>query len=164
MKRAAIIPAVLVFAFFPVFALQAEKISAPLPSPKVVFSANSEIVLSDSKLRNTLVMARFPDDPQKKYELFGPCATVSPSVWSEISPSGIRTEAFPVSISAVCPEKKIEFSLKVSGKTVRNSNLAVPVLRDAELFSDLSDLSDDALFLYARNTRESSLLSARAFS
>lgn len=154
MKKAAVIPAALVFAFFPVFALQAERLSTPLPLPKVVFSANSEIVLSESRLRSTLVVARFPDDPGKKYELSAPCATILKPVWSEVSPSGIRTEAFPVSVSAACPAKKIEFSLKLSGKTVRNSGLSVPALRDAELFSDLSDLSDDALFLYARNARE----------
>lgn len=156
MKRVAIIPVALVSLFFPVFALQAEKISTPLPAPKVLFSANSEIVLSDSRLRNTLITVRFPDDPQKKHELFGTCVTVSKAVWSEISPSGIRTEILPVSVSATCSASKIELFLRVSGKKTSTQAFFLPILREADLFADLSDLSDDALFLYARNANESS--------
>lgn len=85
MKRVIVIPAVLVFAFLPVFALQAEKLSIPIPSPKIIASANSEIVLSVPKLRSSLVTVRYPEVSDKKFALAGDCASFSKPVWSSLS-------------------------------------------------------------------------------
>lgn len=151
MKRAAVIPAVLVFAFFPVFALQAEKLSAPLPKPKVIASANSEFVSSVAKLRSTLVTVRYPEVSEKKYSLRGDCATFSKPVWSSLSSDGIRTEIVPAAISENCPAQSVRIRVEESGKEVPGSSFSIPVTRYEPLFLTLSDLSDAALFLYARD-------------
>lgn len=114
MKRVVIASSVIGFVFFPVFALQAEKLSAPLPSPKVVASANPEIVPADEKLKSTLVTVRYPESSDKKYSLVGDCATVAKAVWSSVSPSGIRTDILPVTVSSNCPGKSLELFLSSS--------------------------------------------------
>lgn len=162
MKRAIVIPAVLVFAFLPVFALQAEKISAPMPTPKVLASANPEIVLSVSKLRSTLVTFRYPEVSDKKYALSANCSTFSKPVWSSLSTSGIRTEIVPMSVSADCPDDSVRISVSDSGEGIPGSGLSLPILKSESLFVELSDLSDDALFLYARNAAEASKMAAEA--
>ena len=156
MKRVVIASSVIGFVFFPIFALQAEKLSVPLPDPKVVASANPEIVPSDGKLKNTLVTVRYPEASDKKYFLVGNCAAVSKAVWSSVSPSGIRTEILPVTVSSDCSGKSLELSLSSSGKRLTSSTLRIPLVREESLFVEFADLSDDALFLYARNAREAS--------
>lgn len=156
MKRLAVIPAVLITAFLPVFALQAEKLSAPLPPPKVLSTANAEFVLSEPKLRTTLVTVRYPEVSDKKYVLSGRCATVSEAVWSSVSPTGIRSEIVPVSVSADCAASSVDLAFSFSGKTVPGSGISVPVVSRDSLFVTLSDLSDEELFLFARDSAESS--------
>lgn len=155
MKRAVVIPAVLVFAFFPVFALQAEKLSAPLPKPKVIASANPEFVLSVPKLRSTLVTVRYPEVSEKKISLRGECATFAKPVWSSLSPDGIRTEIVSATVSENCPAESVKIRFEAGGAEIQGSAFSVPVVRHAPVFLELSDLSDDALFLYARNVSDS---------
>lgn len=164
MKRIIAVPAVLVFAFLPVFALQAEKISAPIPSPRVVSSANSEFVLSEPKLRTTLVTVRYPEISGRTYVVVGTCATVSKPVWSSVSPAGIRTEVVPVSVSSECQGKTVTFEISYSGSKIPDSGskipdsgISFPVVTENELFSELSDLSDENLFLFARNSADASV-------
>lgn len=160
MKRAAVIPAVLVFAFLPVFALQAEKLSTPIPASKVLSSANSEFVLSVPKLRSTLVTYRYPEISGKKYALSANCSAFSKPVWSSLSTSGIRTEIVPMSVSADCPDDFVRVSVSESGVEIPGSGTALPILKPETLFVELSDLSDDALFLYARDSSEASKAAA----
>lgn len=114
MKRAIVIPSVLVFAFLPVFALQAEKLSTPIPSPKIIASANSEFILSVAKLRSTLLTVRYPEVSEKKFSLKGDCATFSKPVWSSLSSDGIRTEIVPVSVSEHCPVNSVRIRMEES--------------------------------------------------
>lgn len=162
MKRVIVIPAVLVFAFLPVFAIQAEKLSAPIPSPKVLASANSEFVLSVPKLRSTLVTFRYPEVSDKEFALQANCSSFSKPVWSSLSTSGIRTEIVPMSVSADCADDSVRISVSESGAEIPESGMSLPILKPESVFVELSDLADEPLFLYARDSAEASRIASDA--
>lgn len=162
MKRVVVIPAVLVFAFLPVFAIQAEKLSVPIPAPKVLASANSEFVLSVPKLRSTLVTFRYPEVSDKKFALQANCSSFSKPVWSSLSTSGIRTEIVPMSVSVDCADDSVRVSVSESGIEIPGSGMSLPILRPESVFVELSDLADEPLFLYARDSAEASRVAAEA--
>lgn len=162
MKRVIVIPAVLVFAFLPVFAIQAEKLSAPIPSPKVLASANSEFVLSVPKLRSTLVTFRYPEVSDKEFALQANCSSFSKPVWSSLSTSGIRTEIVPMSVSADCADDSVRISVSESGAEIPESGMSLPILKPESVFVELSDLADEPLFLYARDSAEASRIASEA--
>jgi hypothetical protein len=73
-----------------------------------------------------------------------------------VSASGVRSEIFPVSVSADCDATSIRFSVaSSSGKTVSGSSISVPVVTRNSLFTSLSDLSDNDLFVFARDSAAS---------
>lgn len=152
MKRFAVIPAFLVFCFLPVFALQAEKIAQPLPAPRVIHSANAEIVLSNPALRTTLVTVRYPETSGPRPTLVADCGTASAPVWESVSSEGVRTQLVPVAFSGTCDRASVSVALAHSGKTVPGSGFSLPVLSDEAAFVRFSDLSDEALFLFARDS------------
>ncbi|MFZ3232438.1 MAG: M23 family metallopeptidase [Patescibacteria group bacterium] len=162
MKRVIVIPAVLVFAFLPVFAIQAEKLSAPIPAPKVLASANSEFVLSVPKLRSTLVTLRYPEVSDKKFALQANCSSFSKPVWSSLSTSGIRTEIVPMSVSDDCADDSVRISVSESGAEIPGSGMSVPILKPESVFVELSDLADEPLFVYARDSAEASRTASEA--
>lgn len=141
----------LLFVFFQVFAFSAEKISSPpaIP-PKIVANVNPEIVPGSSELSSTVLVirsdARFPS-PEVRFS----CENRKISLGSVMLPNNERIEVASITFSSDCSE--ITATLAQSGQP---ENVARFVTSSQDrLFSSLADLSDEALFLFIRDTRES---------
>lgn len=67
-----------------------------------------------------------------------------------------------MSISETCGADSVRLYVLESGKEVPLSGTSLTILRPEPLFLELSDLSDDALFLYARDSDDASKKAAES--
>ena len=149
MKRF-LIPIATLSAFLPVFAISAQKISVSETIPAtIVANLNPEIVPGDQALSSTVLVVS-SDATSPPVQTRTSCPSKEAVLFSAVSPSGEIVRLISLRFSPSCTQAS--FWLTQSGKTVSGSAVSVPTVSKERLFLDLSDLSDDALFEYARDT------------
>ncbi len=155
------LPLSVLAAFVPVFGISAEKLSEEIPAPaKILASLNAEIVPGDARLSSTFLIFRTGTDGAVP-EIRGTCRLDVSHPVSFGTGAERRVYGASVRFPSECGPSP-SFWLETEGRTVSGTLATVRSQTRENLFSELSDLSDDALFLAARNAKERSEAFARA--